>query len=115
MPGGIAPGPGTKGNESTAILHLLDRMVLKEAVVTLDTVGCQTVIVQDLWVAEANHVSAPSATSPTCTVEMAAAFADAERDAFTPKAQDRREAVEHNSGRTGWHTCAILGAPGLCK
>ena len=50
---GIAPGPGTKGNEITAILRLLNRMVLKRAVVTIDTVGCQTAIVQDLWAAEA--------------------------------------------------------------
>lgn len=40
-------------------------------------------------------------------------FADAERGAFTPEAEDRCQTVERNGERTERRTCTGLGGSGL--
>lgn len=50
---------------------------------------------------------------PTLHKEVKTAFDDAERDAFTPQAEDRCETVERNGGPSERRTCTVLGASGL--
>ena len=59
-----------KSNEITAVSRLLERMVLDEAVVTIDAAGCQRAIVQDLWAAGADHVLAVKCNQPTLHAEV---------------------------------------------
>ena len=66
---------------------------------------------QDLRAAGADYVLAVKRNQRTLHREVRAAFADAERGAFTPEAEDRCETVERNGGRTG----TVLGGPGLCE
>ncbi len=104
-----------KSNEITAIPRLLGRMVLEGAVVTIDAAGCQRAIVQDLRAADADYVLAVKRNQPTLHAEVCAAFAEADRGAFTPEVQDGCETVERNGGRRERRTCTVLGGPGLCE
>ena len=104
-----------KSNEITAIPCLLERMVLEGAVVTIDAAGCQRAIVQDLRAAGADYVLAVKRNQPTLHAEVRAAFAEADRGAFTPEVQDGCETVERNGGRRERRTCTVLGGPGLCE
>ena len=104
-----------KSNEITAIPRLLERMVLEGAVVTIDAAGCQRAIVQDLRAAGADYVLAVKRNQPTLHAEVRAAFAEADRGAFTPEVQDGCETVERNGGRRERRTGTVLGGPGLCE
>ena len=106
---------GAQSNEIEAIPRLLDRMVLKGAVVTIDAAGCQTAIVQALREAGADYVLAVKRNQRTLHREVKAAFDDAERNAFRPEAEDRCQTVERNGGRTERRSCTVLGGPGLCE
>lgn len=46
---------------------------------------------------------------------MAAAFANAKQDVFTPEVQNHGETVEHNGGRRERSTGTVLDGPGLCE
>ena len=102
-----------KSNEITAIPRLLDRIHLEGAVVTIDAAGCQTAIVQALREAGADYVLAVKRNQPTLHREVKAVFDEAERGTFAPRAEDRCETVERNSGRRERRTCTVLGGPGL--
>ena len=102
-----------KSNEITALPRLLERLVLEEAVVTIDAAGCQTAIVQALRAAGADYLLAVKRNQRMLHREVKAAFADAERGVFAPQAEDRCQTVERNGGRRERRTCTVLGGPGL--
>ena len=104
-----------KGNEITAHPHLLDRLVLEGAVVTMDAAGCQRAIVQALRAAGVDYVLALKRNQRTLHREVKAAFDDAAWGAFRPEAEDRCETVERNGGRRERRICTVLGGPVLCE
>ena len=79
----------TKSNEITALPRLLNCMVLKGAVVTIDAAGTEGPIVQELWEAGTDHVLAVKRNQQTLHWKVKAAFDDAEQGAFMPRAKDR--------------------------
>lgn len=101
-------------NEITAIPHLLNRLVLEEAVVTIDAAGCQTAIMQALRAADAEYVLAVKRNQRTLHAAVRTAFEEAEQGVFTPEVQDHCETREYNGGRRERRTCTVLGGPGLC-
>ena len=82
--------------------------------VTIRASGCQKPIVQDLQAAGADYVLALKRNQRTLHAKVRAAFAEADRGAFTPEVQDRCETVERNGGRRERRTGTVLGGPGLC-
>ena len=104
-----------KSNEIAAIPHLLGRLVLEGAVVTIDAAGCQRAIVQALQAAGADYVLALKRNQGTLHREVKAAFDEADRGAFQPEAEDCCQTVERNAGRRERRTCTVLGGPGLCE
>ena len=109
--GGADPGPGAlRGQEQTKSRPspaCSSAWCWRGAVVTIDAAGCQRAIVQDLQAAGADYVLAVKRNQPTLHAEVHAAFAEAERGAFTPEVQDECETVERNG--------TVLGGPGLCE
>ena len=102
-----------RGNEITAIPHLLDRLVLEEALVTIDATGCQTAIVQALRTANAEYVLAVKRNQCTLHAAVRTAFEKAEQGIFTPEVQDHCETRKRNGGRRERRTCTVLDGPGL--
>ena len=102
-----------KGNEITALPCLLDRLVLEEAVITIDAAGCQTVIMQALRAAGADYVLALKRNQRTLHREVKAVFDDVERGVFALQVKDRCQTVARNGGRRERRTCTVLGGPGL--
>lgn len=66
-----------KSNEITAIPLLLERLALSGALVTIDAIGCQTVIAEKIMSRGADYLLAVKANWPVLHGEIARYFADA--------------------------------------
>jgi predicted transposase YbfD/YdcC len=67
----------TKSNEITAIPMLLDLLDLHGSTVTIDAIGCQTTIADQIVQQGGNYVLALKANQPTMLADVQALFADA--------------------------------------
>ena len=89
-------------NEIPAIPALLDLLVLRDCIVTIDAIGCQTAIAQAIRAKGADYVLALKENQHTLHQAVAAAFADS---AAVPKTH--RE-VDKGHGRVEIRTTAVL-------
>ena len=59
-----------KSNEITAIPQLLELLALRGCIVTIDAMGCQRDIAEQIVAAEADQVLAVKKTSVSCTITL---------------------------------------------
>jgi predicted transposase YbfD/YdcC len=71
-----------KSNEITAIPRLLELLVLRGCIVTIDAMGCQKEIAQAIRARDAHYVLGLKGNHPKLHTEVAAYFAQARREGF---------------------------------
>jgi predicted transposase YbfD/YdcC len=94
-------------NEIPAIPALLDLLVLRDCLVTIDAIGCQTAIAQAIVAKGAAYVLALKENQPTLHQAVAEAFADR---AAVPQTY---RVVDKGLGRVETRTTAVLTNPAL--
>jgi predicted transposase YbfD/YdcC len=88
-----------KSNEITAIPALLNLLMLKGCIVTIDAMGCQTAIAQTIIDREADYVLALKENQETIYREVVHLFADAEETGGADYTMDRARTVDGGHGR----------------
>jgi predicted transposase YbfD/YdcC len=100
---------GEKTNEITAIPELLQLLEISGALVTIDAMGCQKAIADQIRQREADYVLAVKENQPTLYEEVEGAIAEAlEQDAGDI---DEHQTVETGHGRQETRTYAIFPKP----
>ena len=98
-----------KSNEITAIPRLLDLLALKGCIVTIDAMGCQTKIAEQIIDAGADYVLALKGNQSTLAEEVEEAFIDADASDYANSDVDVFETVEHAHGRQERRRYTVLG------
>ncbi len=88
-----------KSNEITAIPALLDLLLLKGCIVTIDALGCQTAIARKVVEKGADYVLALKENHGTLYHEVQHLFADAEETGGADYIMDHAETVDGGHGR----------------
>jgi predicted transposase YbfD/YdcC len=88
-----------KSNEITAIPELLKLLVIKGCIVTIDAMGCQTEIAQQIREQEADYILALKANQGTLHSDVQDLFAYARQINFKDVAHDYHKTVDKNHGR----------------
>ncbi len=88
-----------KSNEITAIPALLELLLLKGCIVTIDAMGCQTAIAQTIIDREADYVLALKENQETLYHEAQHLFADAEETGGADDERDHAKTVDRGHGR----------------
>lgn len=88
-----------KSNEITAIPALLDMLLLKGCIVTIDAMGCQTEIAARIVEQGADYVLALKENQPNTYREVVHLFADAHATGFADYSADRAETLDGGHGR----------------
>lgn len=89
----------TKSNEITALPDLLRCLALAGCVVTIDAVGCQRQIAQQILDQGGTYVLALKDNQETLSQDVRLSFATAESDAFAGVQHDKADSVETGHGR----------------
>ena len=99
----------SKSNEITAISELLDLLVLKGCIVTIDAMGCQKQIAQQIIDQEADYVLAVKGNQGTLLEYLEASFAFTDDSRFINHEQpDYTETIERQRGRTEKRRCWVF-------
>ena len=98
---------GTKSNEITAIPELLKMLDLKDAVVTIDALGCQKEIADQIVTAQADYVLAVKGNQGRLHDDVQAALAVAMESPDAAGPISRAETHEDNRGRVEKRTCYV--------
>jgi predicted transposase YbfD/YdcC len=88
-----------KSNEITTIPALLDLLLLKGCIVTIDALGCQTAIARTIIDREADYVLALKENHDTLYREVVHLFADADATGGADYTMDHAETVDGGHGR----------------
>lgn len=88
-----------KSNEITAIPALLNLLMLKGCIVTIDALGCQTAIARTIIDREADYVLALKENQETLYHEVVHLFADAEETNGADYTTDDAQTVDGGHGR----------------
>jgi predicted transposase YbfD/YdcC len=88
-----------KSNEITAIPDVLHALTLAGCLVTLDAMGCQRAIAQQVLDQGGDYVLALKDNQPTLAAEVADSFAQAQASGFTDVRHDAHTAVDKGHGR----------------
>ena len=88
-----------KSNEITAIPRLLDLLVLKGCIVTIDAMGCQTKIAEQIIAAGGDYVLALKGNQGTLAEEVEEAFIDADAKDYAGLDSQVIETSERHHGR----------------
>lgn len=99
-----------KSNEITAIPELLDALLLKGCLVTIDAIGCQTAIADKIIERDADYALMVKNNQPTLAAFVEDFFEQAERDGFAG-AHTQAEWVDGGHGRIETRRCVVLEAP----
>src|SRR5262245_13496979 len=100
-----------RSDEITAIPKLLRLLELSGCLVTLDAMGCQTEIAQEVVAAGADYVLAVKANQPTLHDGIEAFFLDHLVDDFARVSVSRRETEERGHGRQEHRSYFVCAAP----
>ncbi len=90
---------GEKSNEITAIPALLDLLLLRGCIVTIDAMGCQTAIAAKVIEKGADYVLALKENHDTLYHAVAHLFADGDETDFADYTADHAETVDGGHGR----------------
>jgi len=97
-----------KSNEITAIPALLELLTLTGCIVTIDAMGCQTKIAEQIIAQDGDYVLALKGNQETLATEVEEAFIDADARDFTGTETDVVETVERGHGRGETHRYRTL-------
>jgi predicted transposase YbfD/YdcC len=100
-----------KSNEITAIPELLDALLLKGCLVTIDAMGCQKAIAAKIIEREADYALMVKNNQPTLAAAVEGFFEAAERGGFVGVAHTRAEWVDGGHGRIETRRCVVAEAP----
>ncbi len=98
-----------KSNEITAIPRLLELLALTGCIVTIDAMGCQTKIAEQIVDAGADYVLALKGNQSTLAAEVEEAFIDADAKDYVGVDADVYESVERGHGRVETRRYTTLG------
>lgn len=102
-----------KSNEITAIPELLKLIQINGCLVTIDAMGCQRQIAQDIVDAGADYLLAVKGNQETLCADVEEEFKAAQADGFAHMEHEHCETVEKNHGRIEqrqyWYTHDIQG------
>ena len=88
-----------KSNEITAIPEVLGALAVAGCLVTLDALGCQRAIAQQVLDQGGDYVLALKDNQPTLTADVQECFAQAQATRFADVQHDAHEAVDKGHGR----------------
>ena len=100
-----------KSNEITAIPELLDALLLKGCLVTIDAMGCQKAIAAKVLEREADYALMVKNNQPTLAAAVEGFFEAAEQGGFEGVAHTRAEWVDGGHGRIETRRCVVAEAP----
>jgi len=98
-----------KSNEITAIPRLLDLLMLKGCIVTIDAMGCQTKIAEQIIAAGGDYVLALKGNQGTLAEEVEEAFIDADAKDYAGLDAQAFETSEREHGRLETRRYYTLG------
>ncbi len=98
----------SKSNEITAIPELLQLLVLKGCIVTLDAMGCQTAIAEQIVAQKADYVLSVKQNQGHLYQHLESMFALAEDSRFPDIQAQTAETVEQGHGRREVRRCEVL-------
>jgi predicted transposase YbfD/YdcC len=100
-----------KSNEITAIPQLLQLLNLKGCTVTIDAMGCQTEIVEEIRGQKAHYVLAVKDNQPTLYADLQQVFEDALNTDFANVQHEMHATQETAHGRTTERTYQAIEIP----
>lgn len=98
-----------KSNEITAIPQLLALLRIKGCIVTIDAMGCQTKIAEQIIEQEGDYVLALKGNQGTLASEVEEAFIDADAKDYAGMESEFLETAEHGHGRIETRCYRTLG------
>lgn len=102
-----------KSNEITAIPQLLDLLDVRDCTVTIDALGCQTAIAEQIVQRGGQYVLALKGNQPTLLAEVQSLFADA-RDSLQPAyGMTTATTVEKDHGRIETRQVFVISDPAV--
>ena len=100
-----------KSNEITAIPQLLDLLDLRDCTVTIDALGCQTAIAEQIVQRGGQYVLALKGNQPTLLADVQALFADARAARQPGYGMTSATTVEKDHGRIETRTAFVISDP----
>jgi len=100
-----------KSNEITAIPLLLEMLDLSGCLVTIDAMGCQKQIAQQIIDQSGDYLLAVKDNQPTLHAKIAEMFAAAESHEYAHTHYDQYECTEKNHGRRETRRCWVIDDP----
>lgn len=104
-----------KSNEITAIPALLEVLALRGCIVTIDALGCQTAIAQQIVEQGADYVLALKENQGTLHQDVVDLFRHAQANGFRDFPCDRTEMVEKDHGRLEKRRCWTVADPDVLR
>ncbi|MGB4950264.1 MAG: ISAs1 family transposase, partial [Rhizobiaceae bacterium] len=98
-----------KSNEITAIPQLLGLLRIKGCIVTIDAMGCQTKIAEQIIEQEGDYVLALKGNQSTLASEVEEAFIDADAKDYAGMESEFLETTDHGHGRVETRCYRTLG------
>ena len=98
-----------KSNEITAIPKLLDMLVIKGAVVTIDAMGCQREIAAKIVEKEADYVLALKGNQGTLRDDVEEFFTEQKANEYADCKPSCHETLEKSHGRIETRTVTVIG------
>jgi predicted transposase YbfD/YdcC len=98
-----------KSNEITAIAELLPVLALEGAVVTIDAMGCQTAIAEQITQARGDYVLAVKDNQPQLAEALRDFFASVNRPGHLPRTVNTFETLDKGHGRLETRRCCAVG------
>ena len=100
-----------KSNEITAIPILLEMLVLKGCIVTIDAMGCQTEIAHKIVEQEADYILALKKNQKDLYQETQATFEECLKSDFAQVDFDFAQTIEKSHGRIETRRCWVINDP----
>jgi predicted transposase YbfD/YdcC len=100
-----------KSNEITALPELLSQLAIKGCVVTIDAMGCQREIAEQIVAQEADYVLALKANQPGLLEEVVDCFTQAHADAYHEVGHVMTETITKGHGRLELRHHLVLTEP----
>lgn len=88
-----------KSNEITAIPELIERIDVKDAIVTIDAMGCQKEIAQKIIDAQGDYVLAVKDNQPTLHEAIREVFSDRRQDELAKRPHRQHQTTDNGHGR----------------
>ncbi|MDR2188151.1 MAG: ISAs1 family transposase [Azonexus sp.] len=98
-----------KSNEITAIEELLPTLALEGAVVTMDAMGCQTAIAQQITAGGGDYVLAVKDNQPRLAEALRDFFGSLNAPGYPKRIASRHETLDKGHGRSETRCCLAVG------